>query len=273
MKKEQPSGLVQAGLGGFLLPHYATPGGHNTDAGEEMPRLLPSLSNIAELSDEDAIKWLMEHPISGGDHTDDDDDDDNDSEDDDDGEEGDEDDDGDQSGKTGDKSKKPDGKKPGKLYTKDELDAIVEKAVTDRLKRAERNKTRDSAKDKGEFEKVANDLQREIDEEWKPKAQEVETLQAKVDELSEVVTEQIDSILDSLPKDLQDLDLGEDEEPVKRLRWLITKVMPKARKRKGNGDEGEDKKKSGNPPSPTPRDRQGKDEQRQVPPPVSRKKF
>ncbi len=234
-----------------------------------LTKLPVSRSPIHGMSDEEAMAWLRLHPISGGDGSDEDDSDDDESEDGDEDKEGKDKKDGDRSGKGG--KSKPEGKQ-GKLYTKEELDDVVEKAVTDRLKRKERADARKSAGDKGEYETLSEELQREIDEEWKPKVEEAEKLTAHVEELETVIHEQVDSILAELPQELQDLDLGEDEDPVKRLRWLTTKVLPKSRKQE-NDAERERKPKGSNPPGPAPRGKQGEDSKKKIPAPVSRKRF
>ncbi len=228
-----------------------------------------TLSGLMALPEDELLKWLQDHPVSGGDHEheDDADEDDEDQDDEDDTGEDDEDDDGDKPGKK-DKSSKA-GKSGGKLYTKEELDAIVEKNVKDRLARQSRAAARKAATDGNDHEALAKTLQKEIDEEWKPKADAHDSLQARVTELEEVVTEQIDAILETLPQELQDLDLGDDEDAVKRLRWLVTKVVPKAGKAKKDPKD----KTPGNPPGPAPKNKQGEDDKKPVNPPVRRNKF
>ncbi len=243
-----------------------------------MPDTFTSLLDALQpLSIAERIRFLEAHPISGGDHGPDEDEDEDEEEGGENGDDQDEDEDGEPAGDKKGKSKAGD-KKAGKLYTKDELDSIVEKAVTDRLKRAKRQEDRGEAKDKGEYERLYNDLQKEVDDELKPAIEAAEKKDEYIEQLEGVVNEQVDAILTSLPKSLQDLDLGDDETPVKRLHWLITKVVPKATKRRKAEDDDEDddeddKRRGSNPPSPKPRDRQGADRRKKVEAPVSRKRF
>lgn len=233
----------------------------------QLPRLTDIMERLRDMSDDEASEFIKTlPPITGGEHEEQDDENADDAEDDE------NEDDGKGSGKNGDPSgKKGESQPKGKLYTKEQLDDIVEKAVTDRLRRERRQKDRTDAKDKGEYETLYASLQKEVDEELKPRAERVEALETRIEELEGVVATQTEALLKDLPQDLKDLDLGEDEDPVKRLNWLITKVLPKAEKA-SKADESKGPK-GGNPASPKPRGRQGEDQRKKIPAPVSRKRF
>jgi vacuolar-type H+-ATPase subunit I/STV1 len=221
-----------------------------------------TLRELAQLSDADALEYLARYPVAGGQQQTDDTDDDNE----DDAENP------DQTGET--KDGKDSGKGKGeKVYTKDQVDAIVENAVKDRLARKDRADARRRAEENGDKDKLIEDLKKEIDEDYKPKASELETLKTEVEDLRQVVNEQIESILKDLPEELQDLDLGEDVGATKRLSWLLEKVIPKKTALAGVSVATNGNRPAGNGPGPKPANAVGKDNPAELAPIVNKKRF
>ena len=238
-------------------------GGNGWEATLKIGRL--TLRELAHLPESDALEYLAKFPIKGGQQQADETDD----------EEEEEAEGGDQTSGTKDGEKTSGKDKDEKRYTKRELDAAIESVVKDRLARKERSDARKKAEEDGDKDKLIEDLKKEIDEDYKPKATKLEEVEAENKELRQVVDTQIQSILKDLPDALKDLDLGEDAAPTKRLTWLLEKVVPKKDSigSTNAGEETKDGSKPGNKPNPKPKNQNGVDKTVELVPIVNKKRF